>query len=169
MLTAEARVAEPEVVIAVNEWLIKRNVLPYCFSIARGSGIDNRAARDRLETLYAKTGFRPSFVSSGPDVLATSDEEEWAVECKGSGEGKGPTHRNNFDRALASTVSYYGYKGLGQSACSHLGLALPTTRAYLRQLRERVKRPLRARLNLWLLLYDPAECRIHAVPPDMDP
>jgi len=102
--------------------------------------------------------------------LSISDSEWWIIECKGAGLGKSQTQRNNFDRALASVVSYFeeSPQGLGaehQGATVCLGLALPATRAYLNELRRRVRSPLRKRLNLWVLLYELESKKIRAVPP----
>ena len=55
------------------------------------------------------------------------------------------TQRNNFDRALASVVSYYTDSlpimpddlAVLRGAVPHLGLALPETPDYLRELRRR--------------------------------
>ncbi len=103
------------------------------------------------------------FVNHGPDFLGISKGEFWQVECKGAGTGVQSTQRNNFDRALSSAVSYFGepvpdlpeeFAAL-RNAAPHVGLALPATADYLRELRRRVRQPLRQALNLWVLLYNP--------------
>jgi hypothetical protein len=114
--------------------------------------------------------------SSDPDFVGISLREFWQLECKGAGSGAQATQRNNFDRALASVVSYYtdspptmpdAFAAL-RGAVPHLGLALPATLDYLRELRRRVHKPLRRRLNLWILLYEPESKTIRAVTPDAD-
>lgn len=92
-------------------------------------------------------------------MVAISENEWWAVECKGAGTGKDSTYRNNFDRALSSIVSYYedspnNVPEWAENATVFLGLALPTAKQYQRELERRVRTPLRQRLNLWVLLYD---------------
>ena len=84
----------------------------------------------------------------------------WKIECKGLGaEVRTPTVRNNFDRALASMVSYYDKpKGL------RLGLALPEE--YLKHLEVRLPRALGTALNLWVFLYVKSENTVYASAPD---
>ena len=115
-----------------------------------------------------------NLTADGPDIGAISKSEWWQVECKSAGVGKPQTQRNNFDRALASVVSYYGaplpelpeeFHAVTQ-AQPYLGLAIPATGAYLRELRRRVRSPLRQRLNLWILLYEPRSGEIRGVSPD---
>jgi len=96
----------------------------------------------------------PELVGSGPDIEAVSDDLYWKIECKGFGTGKPQTHRNNFDRALASVVSYYEDR-----RPVALGLALPASQHYLQLLKTRAGKSLRTRLNLWVLLYDHGEIK----------
>lgn len=151
-----ATVAEPDVLFAVAIHLIGKGIIPYQFSIARGSGIDATSVTERLQKIYGEMS--PSFVSSGPDIIAFSGTEWWQVECKGTGTGTTNTLRNNFDRALASVVSYYedAYPGsinAFKSTTPVLALALPDTDAYMRESKRRLRPPLRKRLNLRLLIY----------------
>ena len=81
------------------------------------------------------------------------------------------TQRNNFDRALASVVSYFeetpqGVPAEFENATVCLGLALPATQAYLNELKRRVRLPLRKRLNLWVLLYELETSAIKAISPE---
>lgn len=170
-MAAETVVAEPDVLIATTLFLIERGAVPYQFSVAAGRGIDTAGATNRLNRAYAAVGVTPRFAGNGADILALSDTEWWVVECKGSGAGQPQTQRNNFDRALASVVSYFedqpqGLPEDGQNVKVCLGLALPATRAYLNELQRRVRSPLRRRLNLWVLLYELASQKIRAVGPD---
>ena len=130
-MPTELIVSEPEVLIATTSFLIERGVTPYQFSVAAGKGIDTAGATSRLRAAFASVGQSPSFTGNGADILGFSDSEWWIVECKGSGTGKPPTQRNNFDRALASVVSYFedepqGIPQKNLKVC--LGLALPETR-----------------------------------------
>ena len=170
-MAADGIVPEPDVLIATTVFLIERGVVPYRFSVAAGRGIDTSGATARLNQAYAAVGRNPSFSGNGADILALSDSEWWVVECKGSGAGQPQTQRNNFDRALASVVSYFEDQPQGLPTDSQnvkvcLGLALPATRAYLNELQRRVRSPLRKRLNLWVLLYELASKKIRAVAPD---
>ena len=161
-------IEENDVLYATVLHLIKeRKVIPYQISPATGKGIDPEPTKKKIEALYESTGWKPPLVRDGPDIVAVSDKEWWCVECKGAGVGKPPTQRNNFDRALASVVSYYEDRPDIPSEWGtprvFLGLALPATEEYLRNLRKRVRNPLRQRLNLWVLLYEGSAIR--AMPP----
>lgn len=169
-MATEAVVAEPDVLIATTAFLIKRSVMPYQFSVAAGRGIDTAGATTRLSKAFAAVGHTPNFAGHGADILGISETEWWAIECKGSGTGQPQTQRNNFDRALASVVSYFEEQPQGLAPEKNvrvcLGLALPATRAYLNELQRRVRAPLRQRLNLWVLLYDLTSREIRAVGPN---
>ena len=171
-MATEAVVSEPDVLIATTVFLIERGVTPYQFSVAAGRGIDTAGAMERLRKGFAAIGRYPSFTGNGADILGISDTEWWTIECKGSGTGQPQTQRNNFDRALASVVSYFEEEPQGvpperkRNLTVCLGLALPATRAYLNELQRRVRAPLRRRLNLWVLLYDLASRKIRAVGPN---
>jgi hypothetical protein len=176
-MTDNTVIPEIDVLVATSLWLYRRKLLPYQFSIARGRGIDGAVNKEHLRAKLAAAGLPSGFISftgDGPDVVAISKTEWWQVECKGVGTGKSQTQRNNFDRALASVVSYYGaplpelpeeFHGLPE-AQPRLGLAIPAARDYLRELNRRVRAPLRQRLNLWVLLYEPSSGEIRAVSPE---
>jgi hypothetical protein len=170
-MTTDFIIPEPDVLIATTAFLIKRGVIPYQFSIAAGRGIDSTGATDRLRNAFTSIGHSPRFSGNGADIIAVSNTEWWIIECKGTGSGKPQTQRNNFDRALASVVSYFEEKPQGlaadfATAIVYLGLALPASPAYLKELRRRVRSPLRKRLNLWVLLYEPESKTIKAVSPE---
>jgi hypothetical protein len=164
-------VPEPDVLIATTVFLIERGVTPYQFSVATGRGLKTSGAIERLRKAFAAIGRTPVFAGIGADILGISESEWWVIECKGSGAGKPQTHRNKFDRALASVVSYF--EEIPQSVPSEfenttvcLGLALPATQAYLNELKRRVRLFLRKRLNLWVLLYQLETSAIKAVSPE---
>lgn len=170
-MATEPVIAEPEVLIATTVFLVERGVLPYRFSVAAGRGIDTADATGRLNRAFTGLRLSPRFVGHGADILGISDTEWWTIECKGSGTGKPQTQRNNFDRALASVVSYFeehpqNVPDAQKSLKVCLGLALPATRDYLNELHRRVRSPLRRRLNLWVLLYELPSRKIRAVSPD---
>ncbi|MBA7472700.1 hypothetical protein ES707_08032 [subsurface metagenome] len=168
-------IQEIDVLVATTLFLVERGIKPYRFSIAKGKGIDTESAKERLYKTFCSTpGFVPNFVNDGPDIIGISETEWWQVECKGSGKGVQSTQRNNFDRALASVVSYYEDETMGLSkqyeqyskAQPYLGLALPASPVYLKELKRRVRQPLRKRLNLWVLLYEPESKSIRTVSPE---
>ena len=159
--------------VAATAFLVQRGVVPYQFSVAAGRGLKSIDTTVHLQQAFASIGLSPNFTGNGADILAVSVNEWWAVECKGSGAGKPQTQRNNFDRALASVVSYYEEKPRGLSikyanATVFIALALPETKAYLNELRKRVRTALRKRLNLWILLYQCDSKKIRAVGPDQE-
>jgi len=69
------------------------------------------------------------------------------------------TLKNNFDRAVASAVSYYDRKGI------RVGLALPEE--YRKHVARKLPRALREALNMWLFLYVVDE-EIYVWGPDED-
>lgn len=166
-------ISEGDVLLAVMRFLLARKAIPYRVSVPTGHGINAKAIKQSARNIFANVDFKPDFKSTGPDILALSEEEWWLVECKGVGTGKAQTQRNNFDRALASVVSYYEEHPMdvpewGKNASVCLGLAVPRSAQYLSELRRRVRAPLRKRLNLWVLLYDSAANRIEPIPPTQE-
>jgi hypothetical protein len=165
-------IQEVDIMIAAGHFLVQRSVQLKQFSAPKGKGIDTQLAKNQIiETFYPTPGFVPYFVNEGPDIIGLSETECWHVECKGSGSGVESTQRNNFDRALASVVSYYGEEIDDlpveyRNAHSYLGLALPASPVYLNELKRRVRQPLRKILNLWVLLYQPESKSIRAVSPE---
>lgn len=170
-MKTEIIIPESDVLIATTLFLIERGVKPYQFSVAAGRGINSVDTKNHLHDAFATIGRSPQFSGNGADILAISKTEWWSIECKGAGFGKRQTQRNNFDRALASVVSYYEERPSGfpyefANATVCLGLALPDTRPYLNELRRRVRSPLRKRLNLWVLLYNQETKAINPIEPE---
>ena len=163
-------IQEGDVLLATIGFLIEREAIPYQVSIASGQGINADQIRSEVQRIFGGISFKPDFKGAGPDVVAVSEDEWWQVECKGVGTGKRPTQRNNFDRALASVVSYYddapeNLPNWAENASPCLGLAIPASSMYINELRRRVRLPLRRQLNLWVLLYDSATKTIRTVSP----
>jgi hypothetical protein len=168
-------IPEIDVLVATVAFLKERGVTCYGISVARGKGIDKKASETSARAaLGNELSHIYPFSANGADIVGISATEWWNIECKGSGTGVSQTQRNNFDRALASTVSYYEekpsnlpkeYSQYG-NARSYLGLALPASRAYLNELKRRVRLPLRKALNLWVLLYEPNSKKIRAISPE---
>lgn len=169
-------VAEIDVLIAVARWLwIDRRVLPIAFSLARGQGIDleqsRRSLEDAMNSLEIPEGLRKyrDYVGTGPDLEGLSKNEFWKIECKGLGAGKNSTHRNNFDRALASTVSYYEDRIVEWPDHKPIiALALPSAPIFRSLLKSKVRRSLRNRLSLWVLLFNPDGSSITPIEPTAD-
>jgi hypothetical protein len=160
-------VPEIEILISCVMWLYKnRDVLPHTVSMARGKDINFESHKARFIAAIESVGIPiPRFKNDGPDIIGASKNEYWQVECKGFGIVAPQTMRNNFDRALASVVSYYTDDVMNKQTC-FLGLALPDATNYMSELRRRVKKPLRRALNLWILLYEQATKQIRPVAPN---
>ena len=166
-------ITEGEVLLGTLRFLLKRKAIPFQVSPPTGKDIDTNKIKSEINGIFANVDFDPDIVGSGPDVIAVSEKEYWIVECKDTGKGKPQTQRNNFDRALASTVSYFednppNPPDWAKESRIFLGLALPNSKQYLNELKRRVRIPLRKHLNLWILLYDIESKQIQAVSPDAD-
>ena len=161
-------VDEGTVLVATIRYLIRNGSIPTDVSVARGKGIKPKEIGVRVKRVFREESKKSAkllkFRGSDPDIVAVSDKSFWKVECKGSGTGKPATLRNNFDRALASVVSYYE-DCPPKAGKLFLGLALPASELYLKQLETRVGVPLRKRLNLWILLYDRKRGNIQPMEP----
>ncbi len=161
---------EIDVLKKTTKFLINREVLPYRYSIANKQGSEGKKFQERILSVAKDTGFHPTFSPIGADIVGVSVSiaEWWQVECKGAGSGTPQTQRNSFDRALASVVSYYEAIAPEEFkyAKPYLGLALPATQDYLRELKRRVRKPLRQQLNLWVLLCEFHTDSVRAISPD---
>lgn len=148
MLIQNIPVPEIDVIIKVALWLNSNGYATKSVSIPKGSGIENSADKQKLIDKLSAAGISTnsiSFQSEGPDIVASFNEGYWKIECKGLGGGKVSTLRTNFDRALASVVSYYDSKtGI------RLGLAIPKEDTYFNLIASKIPQPLREALDLWI-------------------
>jgi hypothetical protein len=144
-------VSEIDVLIGITKWLISKGWQVEVLSIPHGQGINSAADRNKLETELTKVGMdvcNIKFIASGEDIRAKQGNNIWKIECKGLTSGKNQTVKNNFDRAVASVVSYYT-----KSEDLQLGLALPDAEEYKRFIRARLPKALREAIKLWVFLY----------------
>lgn len=165
-------VSENDVVIAAAVWLAKRGVRTTracLITPVTGNRYDDQR---RLREALTAAGVDATNLwcsTDGADIVAVSDTEYWQVECKGTGSGVQATQRNNFDRALASAVSYFASADEIGGDCAGrtpvLALALPASRDYMAQIRRRIRPSLRRALNMWLVLCDPSTLEVRAVAP----
>jgi len=154
---------EIDVIIATAVYLHQGGWRINTISIPTGQGLDRRMQREKLEKKFAEEGIPMTgirFLSNGPDLIAKKGKEVWKVECKSLGNWKPQTLRNQFDRALSSTVSYF------DGEATHIGLALPIEYAFRGLVRGRVPERLRSTLNLWIFLLDSEKGAFWAVGPD---
>ena len=84
------------------------------------------------------------FNHNGPDIVASARGITWKFECKGFGTGKNSTHKNHFDRAIASAVSYF------DSPDTRLGLALADDYFGDHAFTDRLPRALRVATSLYV-------------------
>ena len=144
--------SELEVLTSTTLWLLRRGWNVEAISVARGYGLppvayqkqDIQKAFSDENVPFDDTIFKPR----GPDIVASSREGIWKIECKGLGKGRPQTHRNNFDRAVASAMSYFDVSG------TRLGLALANDYLWVCNFRERLPQALREATNLWVFLLE---------------
>lgn len=140
---------EIDVLIGVAKWLHSNGWALESFSVPHGQGLIRSVdAKRKLIAELTAVGISMNsieFRHKGEDIRARQGDNLWRIECKGLSSGKPETVKNNFDRAVASTVSYYT-----QSNGLRLGLALPE--GYNNYLRNKLPQALRAAVNLWIFL-----------------
>lgn len=143
-------VPEIDVLIGVAKWLINNGWQIEVLSIPHGKGINSAKDRTTLETELAIGNINNNikFKQAGEDIRARQGKNIWKIECKCLSSGKRATDKSNFDRAVASVVSYYT-----QSEDLQLGLALPDSEEYKRFIRAKLPKALRVAINLWVFLY----------------
>ncbi|MBI5315744.1 MAG: hypothetical protein HZB34_07215 [Nitrospirae bacterium] len=174
-------VSEFDVLCAAALWLQGLGTVEaVVVSPARGQELSLEEQKRQLKEKLHRVGCENiSFSTNGPDIIARDKSCIWKVECKGLGRGASSTLDNNFDRALASVVSYYdepageGHSGLSNVMSqlanndkpTRLALALPNSDRYMNLLRKNVRPALRRRLDLWLLIIDPLTSSVECYNP----
>lgn len=143
-------VPEIDVIIAVAKWLHSNGWTIESLSLPRGQGIDSAGNKNKLTAALATLGIEEKNIRllfKGEDIRARQGDNLWRIECKSLGADlPSSTVRTQFDRALASTVSYYD-----QTDGLRLGLALPEE--YIELIQDKVPQALRKAINLWIFLY----------------
>lgn len=157
------KIPEIDIIISTALWLNSNDCKLSKISVPKGQGIDNYADKQKIMNKLSSAGVTVgnlNFTHEGADIEALFSGGIWKIECKGLGDGKLSTLRNNFDRALASSVSYYASKtGI------RLGLAMPKNDTYLSFISNRIPQALRERLDLWIFLYDSNTDLINVIEP----
>jgi hypothetical protein len=129
-----------------NGWEIE------AISIAKGMGllpVSSQKAQIRDAFKNNNVLFPESlFKNRGPDIIARSNAITWKFECKGLGKGSQQTLNNNFDRAVASAMSYYDSPG------TRIGLAIANDYLWILNFGQRLPQTLREATNLWVLLLE---------------
>jgi hypothetical protein len=134
-------IEEIQVIMGVAKWLRSQGWTADTVSVPHGQGLDTRTHRNQIKSVFPEVRFS----NKGPDIIAHRGDELWRIECKSLGNVPRGTLKNQFDRAVASAVSYYDRKGI------QVGLALPE--AYRQYIVQKLPRALREAINLWILLY----------------
>jgi hypothetical protein len=134
-------IQEIQVITGVAKWLRSQGWKAETISVPRGQGLDTQTHKKEIKSIFGGV----QFSNEGPDIIARKGDELWRIECKGLGNVAPATLKNNFDRAVASTVSYYDQRDM------RVGLALPE--AYRKYIMQKLPRALREAINLWIFLY----------------
>ena len=158
-------VEEIDVIIAVSIWLSKNGWDVKSISIPNNQKQSRHHQTNKLINALSKAGLvieKIQMNASGPDIVAQNISSNifWKIECKGFGTGVIQTLKNNFDRAVASTVSYYD-----QNDNLQIGIALPQNEIYLEFIEKKIPKPLRKVTSLWIILYDTESKSIKVISP----
>ena len=155
---------EIDVLISVVKWLHSDGWAIERLSPPSGQKIDSVGNKKKLTATLAALGIEEKnirLLAKGEDIRARRGNNLWRIECKGLGSGKDSTDRNNFDRAVASAVSYYD-----QTDGLRIGLAVPEE--FIKLIRGRIHQALRQVLNLWIFLYVSVEDEVYDFAPDKE-
>lgn len=155
-------IPEIDVIIGTALYLYENGWTIESVSIPTGQGLDAYLQKKKLLERFLRGGIPTKgivFPSKGPDIVARQGDKIWKIECKGLGTGKLQTLRNNFDRALSSSVSYY------DDEATYVGLALPLDRSYLAFIKSRIPHALRSAIHLWIFIYNPIRSSIKVIAP----
>jgi len=155
-------VPEIHILIETCHWLCSKGWQLDTVSFPKGKGLDYSEQQKMFfrRMITSKIELPKNYESNGPDIIARKDDIIWKVECKGLGIGVKSTLRNNFDRALSSTVSYYD-----KTQGVRLGLAMPQESIYLNLVQNKIPQALRLKLDLWIFLWDSHNQRLNVVEP----
>ena len=143
-------VPEIDILIEVGKFLADEGWNITFISVPKGNGINQEKDRQKLWEEFERNGIylkSQMFRDDGPDIVAKKEDGTiLKIECKGIGDVKPSTWRNNVDRLVASAVSYY------ESPKSHIGLAIPIG-PYMDLISKRVPQALREAINMWSVSY----------------
>lgn len=155
-------IPEFNVQAAVVKWLHSNGWIVESLSLPHGQRIDSVGNKNKLKAELITLGIEEKsirLVSKGEDIRVRKGDSLWRIECKSFGTDlPSSTVRNQFDRALASTVSCYD-----RSQGLQLGLALPEQ--YLKYIEDRLPQALRMALNLWVFLYAKSDDKVYEFAP----
>jgi hypothetical protein len=152
MTTVKHSVPETDILIETIFWLIENGWTIDSVSFPRGQEMNSMDHHSYFKYRLEESSLTHiihniTFPSNGPDILASKDEIKWKIECKGYSNSKLQTQRNNFDRALASCVTYFNDK-----ENLKIGLAVPDF--YKSDIQKRIPIALREALKMSIFLFD---------------
>lgn len=142
-------IQEVDVLVGVIGWLHENGWVIDKISIPNGAILSHIQVKQKIKESITNVDFslnNVSFRHEGEDIRAKKNSITWKIECKGLTGGKNQTIKNNFDRAVASCVSYFTTKENLQ-----IGLALPEW--YKNYFPSKLPQACRIALNLWIFLY----------------
>lgn len=154
-MTDKQPVEEINVIMGTAKWLQSQGWTTESISVPHGQGLDTRMHKNQIKSIFPQVRLS----NKGPDIVAHRSEELWRIESKGLGNVAPATLKNNFDRAVASAVSYYDHKA------ARIGLALPEE--YRKHVMKKLPQAFREAVNLWVFLYVEEE-EIYVWGPDED-
>lgn len=156
-------ISEVDVLYATSFWLIKNDWQLDTISFPKGQEISSadqvQFFKDCFESDACVLPDTVKFLASGPDIIASKGSIKWKIECKGYSNATTQTLRNNFDRALASCVTYFDDT---TNVC--LGLALPDY--YAIEVQKRIPIALRIALRMSIFLYNTTNQIVEHFEPD---
>jgi len=136
-------VPEVDVLIGVAKWL---HLNGWQLEKISPRGLDDEK-KIRIELTTTGISIENiKFHHAGEDIRARQGSNLWKIECKSLSDARSQTDRTNFDRAVASTVSYFT-----QTEGLRLGIALPEW--YKAFCKSKLPQALRLAINLWIFLY----------------
>ena len=144
-------VSELDVLVSTCRWLHDQGWTIDSISLATGAGLprigeQKQVIKQEFEAAHIAFDPKTLFRRHGADIIARSGEAIWKFECKGMSDAQPQTHRNNFDRAVASVVSYY------DNPLTRLGLAVANDYLWKYNYVDRLPLALRKAIGLWVFL-----------------
>lgn len=154
MTNENNKISEADVLLSTSIWLLKNNWDIQTISPPNGQLIHPRDQKEFYlhywQTEFLSIPENLNFQINGPDIIATQGTIKWKIECKGLSDATSQTIRNNFDRALASCVTYFDH-----NVNVKLGLAVPSY--YEDHIRKRLPLALRVALKMSIFLYSTSD------------
>ena len=158
--------SESAVLLSTCKWLNEEGWRIRSLSPATGKGLVRLDQQvNQIGTSLRRMGITHTvdYYTNGPDIAAMKGQALWKIECKGiHGPQTAQTQRTNFDRAVASAVSYF------EGANTRVGIAIPSTLLFDRKLGRRLPHAMRRALDFWVISYSEQSGEVMPFGPDCD-